>query len=478
MKIRTRMFIAFLLVAGVGFYQLVDWIREDLRPRYLETMEESMVDTATLLASLISEKSQRDGIHTDDLRLAFDHAQKRRFSAQIFEMTKTKVNMRVYVTDRNGIVLFDSNHGNDEGKDYSRWNDVIRTLRGEYGARATRLIPEDPRTSIVHVASPIIIDGEIAGVLTICKPSGSLTLFMEAAQHKVAVAGIIAAISVILLGSVISAWITWPIEKLTHYATSIRDGKRAALPKLGRGEIAALGAAFEEMRAALEGKQYVEEYVQTLTHEMKSPLSAIRGAIELLEEDMPLEQRRQFLANLKSESERIQGLVDRMLQLSALENRRELRDVEEVSIAEMVGDVIASMQPVLSSREIQVSVNQVPGVTVRAERFLLRQALANLLQNAVEFSPRGAEIRILAERQEGKVILRIQDYGPGIPDYALEKVFDRFYSLRRPDTGKKSSGLGLVFVREVASLHGGEVRLINRPEGGAEAILTLPAKAQ
>ena len=137
------MFVAFLLVAGVGFYQLVDWIREDLRPRYLETMEESMVDTATLLASLISEKSQRDGIHTDDLRLAFDHAQKRRFAAQIFEVTKTQVNMRVYVTDRNGIVLFDSNHGNDEGKDYSRWNDVYRTLRGEYGARATRLIRDE-----------------------------------------------------------------------------------------------------------------------------------------------------------------------------------------------------------------------------------------------------------------------------------------------------------------------------------------------
>ena len=468
------MFVAFLLVAGVGFYQLVDWIREDLRPRYLETMEESMVDTATLLASLISEKSQRDGIHTDDLRLAFDHAQKRRFAAQIFEVTKTQVNMRVYVTDRNGIVLFDSNHGNDEGKDYSRWNDVYRTLRGEYGARATRLIRDDPTTSIVHVASPILIDGEIAGVLTIGKPSDSLTLFMEAARRKVAVAGIIAAIAVILLGSVISAWISWPIEKLTHYAKSIRDGKRVALPKLGRGEIGALGAAFEEMRTALEGRQYVEEYVQTLTHEMKSPLSAIRGAIELLEEDMPLEQRRQFLTNLKSESERIQGLVDRMLQLSALENRRELRDVEEVPVDDLVADVIASMQPVLSSRAIRIAASKAAGVSVQAERFLLRQALANLLQNAVEFSPQGAEIRVLVEQRDGKAVLRVQDQGPGIPEYALDKVFDRFYSLRRPDTGKKSSGLGLVFVREVAVLHGGEARLTNRPEGGAEATLIIP----
>ncbi len=204
-------------------------------------------------------------------------------------------------------------------------------------------IPTIPKTSILHVASPITIDGEIVGVLTVAKPADSVTLFMETARRKIVTAGIIAAVCVVLLGMVFSAWITSPIERLTRYAKAVRDGKRVPPPKFGRGEIGALGYAFEEMRTALEGKRYVEEYVQTLTHEMKSPLSAIRGAAELLEEDMPLEQRKPFLENIRSESHRIQGLVDRMLQLSALEGRNELRDVDAVDLMDLIGDIAQSL---------------------------------------------------------------------------------------------------------------------------------------
>ena len=476
MRIRYRLFAALLLVVGVGFYQLVDWILEDLRPRYLEAMEETMVDTSTILASLAETQIEQDAVNPADLRATFDRARNKTFSAKIYDVTKTHLHMRVYVTDRDGIVVFDSDEGRDEGKDYSRWNDVARTMRGEYGARSTRTDPDNPKTSILHVASPIMVDEGIVGVLTVCKPADSVTLFMEAARRKIVTAGVIAAVCVVLLGMVFSAWITWPIDKLTRYAKAVRDGKRVAPPKLGRSEIGALGSAFEEMRAALEGKRYVEEYVQTLTHEMKSPLSAVRGAAELLEEEMPLEQRRPFLENIRSESHRIQGLVDRMLQLSALEGRNELRDLDDMDLMDVMDEVVASLQPVMSQKGLSVSVESTDPVTIRGERFLVRQALSNLIQNAIDFSPAGGAIAVSVTKQDAKAEVRIRDHGPGIPEYAFEKVFDRFYSLRRPDTGKKSSGLGLVFVREAAVLHGGDATLRNHPEGGVEAILTLPAE--
>jgi two-component system sensor histidine kinase CreC len=113
-------------------------------------------------------------------------------------------------------------------------------------------------------------------------------------------------------------------------------------------------------------------------------------------------------------------------------------------------------------------------VRVRGERFLLGQAVGNLVQNAVEFSPAGAVVEVEVGTAGGLVRVGVQDCGPGVPDYALAKIFDRFYSLPRPDTGRKSSGLGLSIVREIARLHGGEVTLENRPEGGARAELTLP----
>lgn len=474
MKIRTRLFLAFLLLVGFGFYKLVDWITEDLRPRYLETMEESMIDTATILASFIVQETGGGFLDVDDLRAAFNLAQRKRFSAKIYQVTKTRLNMRVYVTDSDGVVVFDSDEGRDEGKDYSMWNDVVRTMRGEYGARTTRTDPDDPATAVLHVASPIRIDGRTVGVLTVCKPADSVTFFLTAAKRNITVAGIVAALAVGLLGVIASWWITWPIQKLTAHAKAVRDGNRVAPPRLGHSEIGQLGRAFEEMRDALEGKQYVENYVQTLTHEMKGPLSAIKGAVELLQEEMPAEQRKRFLENIHAESERLQDLVDRLLQLSALEKRKGLHEVEVLDLAALTRELVDSLAPMLSARGISVNIQQDEPVRIKGERFLIRQAVSNLLQNAIDFGPAGSAIVVSIRRTNDAVELTVSDSGPGVPDYALGRVFDRFYSLGRPDTGKKSSGLGLTFVREVATLHGGEALLENSPDGGVIASLRLP----
>ena len=107
--------------------------------------------------------------------------------------------------------------------------------------------------------------------------------------------------------------------------------------------------------------------------------------------------------------------------------------------------------------------------------FLLRQALGNLLDNAIDFAPEGSEV-VLALRRAARhsAVLTVRDHGPGIPDYAQAKVFEKFYSLARPHSQKKSTGLGLAFVREIAALHGGRIELANAAGGGAVATLTLP----
>jgi two-component system sensor histidine kinase CreC len=111
---------------------------------------------------------------------------------------------------------------------------------------------------------------------------------------------------------------------------------------------------------------------------------------------------------------------------------------------------------------------------VRGEAFLLEQAISNLVQNALDFTPTGGAVHVALRVDGERVIVTVEDNGPGVPDYALEKIFDRFYSLPRPDTGRKSSGLGLSIVREIARLHAGEIALENRKDGGARAVLTLP----
>ena len=137
-------------------------------------------------------------------------------------------------------------------------------------------------------------------------------------------------------------------------------------------------------------------------------------------------------------------------------------------------EVVAHGRTIAAQREIEIGWNGGAAAEVRGERFLLAQAVGNLLQNAIEFSSTGGAVGIeLCSRPEALLVV-VEDRGPGVPEYAREKVFDRFYSLPRPGSGRKSSGLGLSIVREIARLHGGEVTLENRKEGGARAILSLP----
>ncbi len=109
------------------------------------------------------------------------------------------------------------------------------------------------------------------------------------------------------------------------------------------------------------------------------------------------------------------------------------------------------------------------------DAFLLQRALTNLLANALDFSPSESIITTRVETQDKQCLISIRDHGQGIPEYALDRIFEKFYSLRRPDSGQKSTGLGLPFVREIAHLHGGEIVLANNPEGGAVASLSLPS---
>jgi two-component system sensor histidine kinase CreC len=318
------------------------------------------------------------------------------------------------------------------------------------------------------------VKGKIAGALTVAKPTTNINAFINKEKPQILRLWYIAAALAIVLSLLVSIWLTHPIKRLTRYANNVRDGKRVTLPPLGGSELRDMGMALENMREALEGKKYVEQYIHTLTHEIKSPLSAIRGAAELLEEQMPEEKRARFLSNIRTETGRIQDLVDRMLELSELETRQTLHNEETITLGSLVHTVLESKDPILSCKGLHLTLEVDETIKVAGDAFLLHQALSNLIQNSIDFSLPGDWITISSRVEGDSLRLRVEDEGPGIPEQYREKVFDKFFSLQRPDTGKKSTGLGLNFVREVATLHGGGIVLENLPQKGLRAVLCLP----
>lgn len=473
MSTRNRVFIGILLIYVLGVAFLLYRIVADLDTRYRESAEESLVETSHLLASLIERDVRGGVIHAEALGPAFQALYARHFDTYIYALHKTHVELRAYVTDRNGHVLFDS-LGRAQGADYSAWRDVKRALGGEYGARSTRDIPEDPRTAVMYVAAPIYFENRIIGAVTVGKPVRTFGQFVEAARNNIITIGIGSLIAVLVLAVIVSVWLVRPFAFAAEYMRYVRRQRTFNLRRLWRRALDMIADAYHEMRDALAGRHYASEYVQTLTHEIKSPLSAIRGAGELLQEKMPEAERQRFIANITRESQRIQELVDRLLELSALESRRRLERIETVDMRRLVEEALQAAQPAASRRRIALVLAPGDAAEIEGEAFLLSRAIVNLLDNAVDFSPDGGTVDVALHASADSVEVTVRDRGPGIPDYAQDKVFEKFYSLARPHSGKKSTGLGLAFVLEVAELHHGSASLANAPDGGAIARLQLP----
>jgi two-component system sensor histidine kinase CreC len=477
MSRRSRIFLGVVVVYIAAVVFLLYSVSADLDPRYRESAEDSLVDTANLLATLLERKTYSSVILTDELDRTLQQLGKRPLDARIFNVDKTRVDLHVYVTDANGIVLFDS-AGRDVGKDYRGWRDVARTLAGQYGARTTLADPADPASAIMYVGAAIRervapdAPDDIVGMVGVGKPIAAFSPFIANAREKLVIFGVISAAAFALLLLMVTVWLVRPFGLVTDLWRALR-----ARPGEGRSLSHSLGAAFLDMRDALAGKSYVDEYVAALTHEIKSPLAAIRGAAELLREPLPENARIRFTGNIEEQVNRAQDLVERMLELSGLERRRALQHSETILLAQLADAVREEMAPLATRRDVELFIDVDPDLAVNGDRFLLQRALANLVLNAIEFSPREATVTVDAHDIRGRIELTVRDHGPGLPDFARERVFEKFFSLPRPDTGRKGTGLGLAFVREVATLHGGAVRLSNHPGGGAVATFVLPRKA-
>ena len=481
MSKRTRIFIGILLAYALGVGALMVRQLGDIDPRYRESAEESLVETAQLLAVLVEGASRDGALQTDALAPLFQSLYARRFTADIFGFEKTRVELRLTVVNTYGIVVFDSMNRHI-GADHSKWHDVHLALQGQYGARTSPDVDGDPKTSVMFVAVPVrdtASGGDrIIGAVSVGKPVQSFGQFVEAARRKTLLVGATSVVAVLLLAVILSVWLVRPFGVIADYVRYVRAQRSFSLPRLGRRALGALGAAYDEMRDALAGRNYVADYVQTLTHEVKSPLSAIRGAAELLQESMPDADRARFAANIVRETQRIQELVDHMMELTALESRRSLDQTTSIALRPLLEELCASAQASGAARRLRVALAPGADAQVEGDAFLLRRALANLIDNALDFSPPNGTITLSLALQPRSVEVSVRDHGPGVPDYAEDKVFEKFYSLARPHSNKKSTGLGLPFVKEIAELHHGRVTLVNASQGGgAVATLSLPRAA-
>ena len=259
-----------------------------------------------------------------------------------------------------------------------------------------------------------------------------------------------------------------------------RDAARTimarAAPAAGSGNQGAVLVLLDitDLRRA---DQIRRDFVANVSHELRTPLTAIRGYVEALADgDTTPDESRRFLEIIARHTERMERLVKDLLRLARLDAGQETIELVSCETRGLIDGVVNDLLRNAEQRGQRVVVSVAPGgETVRADPAKLHDALRNLIANAITYAPEQTTIHVAATPANGRVAIAVSDEGPGIPEEDLSRVFERFYRVdksRARDPG--GTGLGLAIVRHLVELHGGSIRVENRPEGGARFVLTVP----
>jgi len=347
--------------------------------------------------------------------------------------------------------------------------EVVRALAGSYAAVVRRRIsdePSPPITSIrrrgslrVFTAIPIFSDGNVVAVVRMSRTAVSPVEALWTHRDKV---GLLAVVCIVLAPALVygvSHAISRPIRELHASAEAVGAGGALARVQVGRltpRELEALDAALARMHRQLaEREQYILEFATQVSHELKTPIAAITGAVELLREqaeDMSEAQRERFLANVADDAERMDRLVRRLLELARIESSSE--EVEHIDVGER-------LEGFRRRHPDRIELDVEPDLALEISESHFETALGNLIDNALRHGA-GAPVRVSAHRKDGRILFEVGDRGPGIAESARGRVFERFYTTQRDRGG---SGLGLALVRAVADSRDGRVDFETSPGG-------------
>ena len=224
-------------------------------------------------------------------------------------------------------------------------------------------------------------------------------------------------------------------------------------------------------------QQIGSEFVSNVSHELKTPLTSIRGFIETLKNGAINDHQYayKFLDIIDIEAERLFLLINDILALSEIETMKQDTDVKSVSIEKLISDSINIIQGQAQKKNISINIDLEPKLKVQANKYRLMQLVLNLVDNSIKYSPEDSWIMVKAHKSEGNVVISFKDSGIGIPKEHLTRIFDRFY---RVNKGRSRSlggtGLGLSIVKHIVELYNGTIEVSSEPDKGTEFIVKLP----
>ena len=453
-----------------------------------ESAKSVMVEVSSLMSRVASQNNKDGEIDLETFEtLIVNYLRSQRNTIDSNAPQKLE-NLAIYVTDKDGLLVLDS-RGLALGTDMRDADEVESALSGitdstsvitetVAGTKKARgaVIEYFLKSRFLNASNPIYSNnGEIIGSVVVVAP----LIDLMGESYLVRFIFYIFVIS-LLFGFLGSYRISRNINRVQKYTSNLFSGEDVLMPDLNN-QFNKLARTIKDARADVELKDDVEQYIDTLAHELRTPITGIQLTAENLLSPMSDAQRKRFVENILESNKHMELLVNRLLDLSRIERREMLKNVETLNIKEVINTVLKAPSRVktLSDKDLKIDIQISSKATLKAEKILLEQAIGNIINNALDFSPSAGTISIKSSQTNAAISIIVLDDGPGIPPHVINKLFTRFFSVSRPDTGVRGNGLGLRFVRKIMKLHGGEVSLQNRfIQQGAEAKLRFPINSK
>ena len=328
-------------------------------------------------------------------------------------------------------------------------------------------------------AAPVYLGDAIFGAILLARPPGQLaSAWPDVAGRVVGAAGIGLAVALALM-LLLTRRITRPLTAMQTATHRVAEGDlRAELGRTGTQELDELASDFNLMvRRLAERDGETREFLMRVTHDLRTPLTAIRGhAAALSDGVVPQEDVLRSLAAIEGEATRLETLVADLLDLARLDAHRFKLDLARIEPADVLDRAFDAMEAEATARGVSYERRIDPMPTVVTDESRVQQIVVNLLDNALRWTPAGGTVRLEGRSlPSGGFAAAVTDTGPGVPDRDRERIFDAFLSLETPD-GQRGSGLGLAISRQLARALGGDVRVEGREGAGSRFVLELPAK--
>jgi two-component system sensor histidine kinase GlrK len=284
---------------------------------------------------------------------------------------------------------------------------------------------------------------------------------------------------VLVLAAIFTVLVTRPIRQMDHAIRRLGDGDFSQAAHItGPRDLELLGERLDWMRTRLlEVERDKNRFLRHISHELKTPLTAVREGAELLNESVVGRlnaQQAEIAAILRDNSLQLQKLIENLLDFNIATSRSSKLRIEPVALRRLIYDVLADHKVAILARQLEMDVS-LAEVELQGDRAKLRTVVDNLISNAIKFSPENGRLHVHLRARDGQAVIEVSDSGPGIPEAERRRVFDAFYQGSNVANGHvRSTGLGLSIAREYAQAHRGYIEVIDGESPGACLRVVLP----